>query len=231
MSANPALLRASHIVPWADCADTQGLDVHNGLLLSALWDAAFDRGLISFADDGSVLASSQLSEPARKVLGLDNATPLAGLRDAHHANLALTVAETDSDVRRQSRFSATRRQGFLEYLLSSASLTDGHNRRALNKGRKRVDFWPPERRGLVLRTGLIGTKPKHRLGPIPQRAQRLSGPIPQSSSSGSLMTAGSSGSVSLSAAGGPDRHWPTDTRPLDSGLRRNPYLSGPGEIP
>ena len=39
----PALLRASHIVPWADCNDEQRLDVHNGLLLSALWDAAFDR--------------------------------------------------------------------------------------------------------------------------------------------------------------------------------------------
>jgi HNH endonuclease len=47
----PALLRASHIRPWAGCTDEQRLDVHNGLLLSALWDAAFDRGLISFADD------------------------------------------------------------------------------------------------------------------------------------------------------------------------------------
>jgi putative restriction endonuclease len=42
--------------------DRQRPDVHNGLLLSALWDAAFDRGLVSFADDGTVLASSQLSE-------------------------------------------------------------------------------------------------------------------------------------------------------------------------
>jgi HNH endonuclease len=48
----PALLRASHIVPWSDCNDEQRLDVHNGLLLSALWDAAFDCGLVSFADDG-----------------------------------------------------------------------------------------------------------------------------------------------------------------------------------
>ena len=31
--------------------DALRLDVHNGLLLSALWDAAFDAGLISFADD------------------------------------------------------------------------------------------------------------------------------------------------------------------------------------
>ena len=52
-----ALLKASHIVPWADCSDQQRLDVHNGLLLSALWDAAFDKGLVSFADDGTAVAS------------------------------------------------------------------------------------------------------------------------------------------------------------------------------
>lgn len=85
----PGLLRASHIVPWADCTDAQRLDVHNGLLLSALWDAAFDRGLISFADDGTALASPQLSETARSALGVSDASPLTGLRDAHRANLAL----------------------------------------------------------------------------------------------------------------------------------------------
>ena len=84
-----ALLRASHIVPWADCSDEQRLDVHNGLLLSALWDAAFDRGLISFADDGTVLVSPQLSEAARLVLRVTTTPPLTGLRDGHRANLAL----------------------------------------------------------------------------------------------------------------------------------------------
>jgi HNH endonuclease len=45
---DPALLRASHIVPWADCeSDAERLNVHNGLLLSALWDAAFDRALVT----------------------------------------------------------------------------------------------------------------------------------------------------------------------------------------
>ena len=86
---DPALLRASHIVPWSECNDEQRLDVHNGLLLSALWDAAFDCGLVSFADNGSVLASSQLSETSRRALDLDNISPLTGLRDAHRANLAL----------------------------------------------------------------------------------------------------------------------------------------------
>jgi hypothetical protein len=83
------LLRASHIVPWADCTDAQRLDVHNGLLLSALWDAAFDRGLISFTDDGAVLTSPQLSDTARNALGIATAPVLTGLRVEHRANLAL----------------------------------------------------------------------------------------------------------------------------------------------
>ena len=85
----PALLRASHILPWSECTDEQRLDVHNGLLLSALWDAAFDKGLVGFADDGGVLASQSLSAAARTALGLDRASPLPGLRDHHRANLAL----------------------------------------------------------------------------------------------------------------------------------------------
>ena len=84
----PALLRASHIVPWSDCNDEQRLDVHNGLLLSALWDAAFDQGLVSFADDGTALASPVLGAVARRALAIDTAPALQGLRDAHRANLA-----------------------------------------------------------------------------------------------------------------------------------------------
>jgi predicted restriction endonuclease len=66
--ADPALLRASHIVPWADCSDEQRLDVHNGLLLSALWGAAFDQGLVSFGDDGTPCGSPKLSQIARTAL-------------------------------------------------------------------------------------------------------------------------------------------------------------------
>lgn len=48
-----AMLRASRIVPWAECrSDEERLDVYNGLLLAEHWDAAFDRGLVSFTDDG-----------------------------------------------------------------------------------------------------------------------------------------------------------------------------------
>jgi predicted restriction endonuclease len=84
-----ALLRASHIVPWSECSDDQRLDVHNGLLLSALWDAAFDKGLVSFSDDGMPVASRLLSGVARNVLALEQAIALHGLRDAHRANLAI----------------------------------------------------------------------------------------------------------------------------------------------
>jgi len=67
--SDPALLRASHIVPWKVCeTDAQRLDVHNGILLSALWDAAFDRGLVTFADAGHPEFSPALSEAARSEL-------------------------------------------------------------------------------------------------------------------------------------------------------------------
>ena len=66
---DPALLRASHIIPWAECeSDAERLDVHNGLLLSALWDAAFDRALVTFDDDGNPEFSPGLSDRARAEL-------------------------------------------------------------------------------------------------------------------------------------------------------------------
>ncbi len=77
--ADPALLRASHIVPWKDCAsDAERLDVHNGLLLSALWDAAFDRGLVTFNDAGQPQYSPALSEEARTELRWNEPIQLTG---------------------------------------------------------------------------------------------------------------------------------------------------------
>jgi len=82
----PALLRASHIVPWAKCSsDAERLDVHNGLLLSAHWDAAFDAGLVSFADDGTALFSSTLAAPERQLLRY--VAPLS-LTEHHRSRMA-----------------------------------------------------------------------------------------------------------------------------------------------
>lgn len=72
-----ALLRASHIIPWKDCPDdAERLNVHNGLLLSALWDAAFDKGLVTFDDGGSPLFSPALSQRARNKLRWQAPIPL-----------------------------------------------------------------------------------------------------------------------------------------------------------
>jgi hypothetical protein len=60
---NPNLLRASHIKPWRTSDDTEKQDGDNGLLLAPHIDALFDKGLISFADDGSMLLSEKL-DPA-----------------------------------------------------------------------------------------------------------------------------------------------------------------------
>ncbi len=46
----PALLNASHIVPWA-ARETTRADPRNGLCLNALHDRAFDRGLLAFGGD------------------------------------------------------------------------------------------------------------------------------------------------------------------------------------
>ena len=52
----PKLLIASHIVPWRDDA-TNRVNPRNGLLLSALHDRAFDRGIITINDDFTVRVS------------------------------------------------------------------------------------------------------------------------------------------------------------------------------
>lgn len=84
--SDPALLRASHIIPWSDCkSDAERLDVHNGLLLSALWDAAFDRALVTFDDEGRPKFSTNLSEQARGELRWNS--PIL-LTDEHRHRLA-----------------------------------------------------------------------------------------------------------------------------------------------
>lgn len=58
----PALLRASHIVPWS-ISEQRRLDPTNGICLNALHDAAFDAGLLSF-DDGLHMLVSRLAREA-----------------------------------------------------------------------------------------------------------------------------------------------------------------------
>jgi len=63
-------LRASHAKPWRTSSDQERLDPHNGLPLIATLDVLFDRGLIGFADDGSMVCSKLLASADRELLGL-----------------------------------------------------------------------------------------------------------------------------------------------------------------
>ena len=59
----PELLVAGHIIPWADSTPQQKLSPENGICLSALYDKAFDKGLITISpDDFTIHISSALRE-------------------------------------------------------------------------------------------------------------------------------------------------------------------------
>lgn len=70
--ADLRFLRASHIKPWAKCADgNERIDGSNGLLLSPHADFLFDRGWITFEDNGSLVRSGQLPKEVIERIGLD----------------------------------------------------------------------------------------------------------------------------------------------------------------
>jgi len=64
------LLRASHMKPWSVSTNDDRLDPCNGLLLVANIDALFDRGLVSFNADGSMLTSDLLHKETIGLLNL-----------------------------------------------------------------------------------------------------------------------------------------------------------------
>lgn len=67
---NVSLLRASHIKPWKDSDNQERLTPYNGLLLIPDYDFLFDRGYVSFKNDGNILISQRLTPFARKVFGV-----------------------------------------------------------------------------------------------------------------------------------------------------------------
>lgn len=59
----PELLVAGHIIPWANSTSQQKLNPENGIWLSALYDKAFDKGLITISpDDYKIRLSEALHE-------------------------------------------------------------------------------------------------------------------------------------------------------------------------
>ncbi len=57
----PEVLRASHIIPWAEQVNSR-LNPENGLCLSATYDAAFDKHLITFDEDYRLVLSPVLKD-------------------------------------------------------------------------------------------------------------------------------------------------------------------------
>lgn len=53
----PEHLIASHVRPWRDSSNEQRLDGENGLLLTPTIDHLFDKGFISFENDGDLIVS------------------------------------------------------------------------------------------------------------------------------------------------------------------------------
>ena len=70
------LLLASHIKPWKVCNNAERLDPMNGILLSALADRLFDKGLVSFTTTGDVLVSRYLTADDRDKCGVRTWRPL-----------------------------------------------------------------------------------------------------------------------------------------------------------
>ncbi|HDR4441262.1 hypothetical protein BK720_01030 [Bacillus thuringiensis serovar brasilensis] len=63
-------LIASHIKPWRDCTDFERLDDNNGLLLCPNHDWLFDKGFITFDNDGRIILVEDIDKDSQKVLGI-----------------------------------------------------------------------------------------------------------------------------------------------------------------
>lgn len=81
------LVRASHIKPWRAANNRERLDPRNGLALSPNYDAAFDRGIVSFGNDGQVLIARNATRSDIEKLGFRNDHRLATVTEAHRGYL------------------------------------------------------------------------------------------------------------------------------------------------
>lgn len=77
------LLIASHIKPWRSCSNDERLDKFNGLLLTPGLDSAFDRGFITFLDDGTIFISDKLRKQDYGYLGINENQKLLKVQSEH----------------------------------------------------------------------------------------------------------------------------------------------------
>lgn len=62
----PELLIASHIIPWSQ-NEAERLNPENGICFSAIYDRAFDKGLIGVSEKYQILLSSEIKSKENKV--------------------------------------------------------------------------------------------------------------------------------------------------------------------
>jgi len=63
-------LVASHTKPWRDCSNEERLDPENGFMLTPTIDHLFDRGFISFENNGDLIISPVAHEESMRKMGL-----------------------------------------------------------------------------------------------------------------------------------------------------------------
>jgi predicted restriction endonuclease len=67
----PAHLFASHIKPWRESTNDERISGENGLLLTPSIDHLFDRGFISFEDNGELVVSDVAHKQSLNRMGVD----------------------------------------------------------------------------------------------------------------------------------------------------------------
>ena len=80
----PEHLIASHIKPWRSADNDERLDPENGFMLTPTIDHLFDKGFISFENDGSILLADVADRDAMERMGLvgeSAPTNIGSLRD------------------------------------------------------------------------------------------------------------------------------------------------------
>lgn len=68
--ADKKLLIASHIKPWSQSNDYERLDENNAFLLCPNHDSLFDKGYMSFDENGKILISNRISDDNKILLNI-----------------------------------------------------------------------------------------------------------------------------------------------------------------
>jgi hypothetical protein len=69
-------LIASHVKPWRDSKNEERLDGENGLLLTPTVDHLFDKGFISFENNGELIISPVTDSVSLRRMGIDDHSPV-----------------------------------------------------------------------------------------------------------------------------------------------------------